>query len=147
MRGKRAVPEPARGKQPSATVGFEGERIGAGVEVQAAALLLGRRFGRLSCREIRHVHSGPGTGRGVPPDVLLSLRPGIAGRVRGGPVVENAPVAGPGESPLGIDIVAGTALSATRHVLPRRWKHPGINPDAAGGRAVDLQLLVIGKLP
>src|ERR1700737_2806982 len=97
MRGKRAVSEPARGKQPSATVRFEDERISAGVPVQPAALLVGRRIGGLIYREIRDVDPRPRAGRGVPPDVLLSLGPRLAGRVRGGAVVEHAPVAGPGE--------------------------------------------------
>src|ERR1700694_1381590 len=146
MRWKRTVPEPARSKQPSATVGFEDERIRAGVPVQPAALLIGRRVGGLSYREIRDVDPRPRARVGVPPDVLFSLRPGLAGRVRGGPVVEHAPVAGPGESPFGIDIVVRTTVSATRHILPRRRKDSGINPDAAGCGAVILQSLVIRQL-
>src|SRR5713226_3250674 len=146
MRRQRAVLEPAWGKQPAATVALEDERIGTRVEVQPAALLLRRSIGRLFCGEVRHVHSCPGTRAGVPPDVLLSLRPGLAGRVGGGPVVEDAPVTRPGESPLGIDIVVWSAISATCQVAPGRWKHPGVDPDAAGGRAVILQMLVIGKL-
>src|ERR1700737_1220085 len=146
MGGKRAVSEPARGKQPSATVGFEDERVRAGVPVQPAALLIGRRIGSLSYREIRDVDTRPPARAGVPPDVLFSLPPGLAGRVRGGPVVEDAPVAGPGEAPFGIDIVVRSAVSATRHILPRRRKDSGINPDAAGRGAVILQSLVIRKL-
>src|SRR5260370_13460455 len=128
MGGQRAVLEPAWGKQPAAAVALEDERIGTRVQVQPAALLLRPRIRRLFCREVRHVHPCPGTGAGVPPDVLLSLRPGLAGRVGRGPVVEDAPVTRPGEAPLGIDVIVRSAVSATCHVLPRRCKYPGVNP-------------------
>src|ERR1700737_3799931 len=109
MRRKRTVSEPAWGKQPSATVGFEDERIRAGVPVQPTALLIGRRIGGLCHREIRDVDPRPGARTGVPPDVFLSLRPRLAGRVRGRAVVEHAPVTGPGEAPFGIDVVVRSA--------------------------------------
>src|ERR1700736_2772491 len=144
MRGKRTVPEPARGKQPSATVRFEDERIRAGVPVQPDALVIRRCIGGLLYREIRDVDPRPGARAGVPPDVFLSLGPRLAGRIRGGAVVVHAPVAGPRVAPFGIDVVVRSAVSATRHILPRRRKDPGINPDAAGRGAVILQWLVIG---
>src|SRR6202022_2607344 len=146
MRGKRPVSEPARSKQPSATVRFEDERIRAGGPVQPDALLIGRRIGGLLYREIRDVDPRPGARTGVPPDVFLSLGPRLAGRVRGGAVVVHAPVAGPGEAPFGVDVVVRAAVSATRHILSRRRKDSRINPDAAGRGAVILQSLVIGKL-
>src|ERR1700737_1142569 len=146
MGGQRTVLEAARSKQPAATVGFEGEGIRAGMQVDADALLLRRRIGCLFQREIRNVDPGPAPRAGVPPDVLLSLRPGVAGGVRRGAVIEDAPVAGPGETPLWVDVVSGSAVSASRHVLTRRGKHAGINPDAASRGAVILQGLVTREL-
>src|SRR5260370_14590626 len=146
MRRQRTVLEPAWGKQPAATVALEDERVGTGMQVQPTALLLRRRIGRLGCREIRHVEARPATGGSVPPDVLLSLRPGLAGRVGGGPVVEDAPVARPGPSPLWLDGIVRGAHPATRHVLPCCGKHARVNPDAARRGAFIPEALVVGHV-
>src|SRR5439155_21923052 len=105
MGGERPVLQPTGGEEPAATVGFERERIRAGVKVDPATALLRRCSGRFLDGEIGDVVAGPFAGRGVPPDVLFPIRPGLAGRVRRGAVIEDAAVAGPCESLLRIDIV------------------------------------------
>src|ERR1700732_31621 len=114
--------------------------------VDADALVVRRRVGRLLPREVGNIEPGPTPGARVPPDVFLSLGPRLAGRVRGGAVVEDAPVAGPRKSPLRIDIVVRSAVPPARHVLPRRRKDPRVNPDATGRGAIILQALVIREL-
>src|SRR5690242_7428932 len=102
MGGERAILQPAGGEEPATAVGFERERIGARVQLDTHTLLLRRRIGRFFERKIRDVFAGPLASRRVPPDVLLPLRPGPAGGVRRGAVIEDAPVRGPGETPLRI---------------------------------------------
>src|SRR5439155_11854367 len=88
----------------------------------------------------------PFAGRGVPPDVLFPLRPGPACRVRRGAVIEDAPVAGPRESPLRLDIVVRRPAAAARHVFLRLREDPGVDPDPTGGGAIGLELLEIVNL-
>src|ERR1700682_1403513 len=120
MRGQRSVLEPARSKQPAATIGFERKGIGAGMAVDPTALVVRGRVGRLFPREVGNIEPGPTPGARIPPDIFFSLGPGLAGRVRGGAVIEDAPVARPGKAPFGVDVVPRRAVSATRQVLSGR---------------------------
>src|SRR5690242_10280637 len=81
---------------------------------------------------------------GVPPHVALALRPGRAVRPCGGAVVEDAPVRRPRPAPVGRDpVLLGVGPPASRLVDPV-GVDAGMDPRAAGRRAVVLEVLVRG---
>ena len=145
MRRQRAVLEPLRDEEPGAPVGLHDERMVAGDRLFGLRAV-GRDVVRgLVLLEVGNVLALP-LGA-VPPDVLLSLRPRLSVGIRGGAVVDDAPVRRPCPRPLGRDV----ALLPVR-LLPRRLVDPvGINaavdPAAAHRRAVVLQLLVRAQVP
>src|SRR5262249_26293511 len=78
----------------------------------------------------------------VPPDEGLALAPWFAVGVGGGAVVQDPPVGGPGPAPLVRDPVLLPAGFAPRRLVDPAGVDAAIDPAAAGGGAIVVQLLV-----
>src|SRR5207302_48177 len=102
---------------------------------------------RFRGREIRHVLPGPATLLGVPPDVLLALRPGPPRRVGRGPAVEQPPVRRPGPPPLGCHPALLGGGLAPRHLVHLVRVGAAVDPAAGAGRAVVLELREAAERP
>src|SRR5207237_309913 len=94
-----------RSIQPALAVGFHDERTIARERVHAGGILLGLVIGRLFGIEIRIVKSRPFLLLLIPPDISLSLGPGLTFRIGGRAVVHHAPIVWPGKSPIGTCVV------------------------------------------
>ncbi len=100
---------------------------------------------RLIRNEVGHIMPRPLALVGVPPHQGLALAPRLAVRVGGRAVVQDAPVGRPGPAPLGRDpVLLAAGLAARRLVLPV-GVHAAVDPAAAGGGAVVLELRVGGQ--
>ena len=96
-------------------------------------------------RDVRNVVAGPLLA--VPRDDLAARIPRLAVQVGRGAVVEDAPVGRPGERPLRIEAgIVGIAGVPPRHVVAVLVEAAGIDPAAAGRRAVVAQLREAGHL-
>ena len=125
MGRERAIDHHAPREQPSRS--FRIHDVGADIA----------RF-RRRC-DVGHVVAGPH--RAVPLDQLALRIPGLAVDVRRGAVVEDAPVGRPGERPAEISAgIARVAGVAPGHHIALLGPAAGIDPAAAGGRAVVAQL-------
>ena len=137
--GQRPVPDGARREEPSHSVGLHDERM------VARNRLHPRRAGRRPVVrrnlgvKIRLVGANPPARSWIPPDQLLSFGPWTPFRVRRGAVVEDAAIERPGEAPFGFDRIGG-ALPLPRTVPARFGEHSAVDPAAARGHAVVLQL-------
>src|SRR5437588_7786435 len=88
------------------------------------------KVGWLGQREVGHIYSNPLLLLFIPPDVLLTFRPGATLRISRGAVIENTPVGRPGKAPLWVRIVSGDARGC--QILLRLRIHTTINPRATG---------------
>src|SRR6185437_10515864 len=88
--------------------------------------------------EVRNILAGPLSLILIPPHELLALTPRLAVRTRRCAVVENAPVRRPGKSPPVAEIVV--RLAHVGDIVSRFRMDTGVDPTAAGGAAVVLQL-------
>src|SRR5260370_3880334 len=84
----------------------------------------------LGLREIRRIKPRPLFPAVIPPHEFLTLAPWRAVRTGGGPIVDNAAIGGPGESPT--LTVGATSLVLRRPIFVRTRKNAGINPATAG---------------
>src|ERR1700694_3291673 len=110
----------------------------------AHTIRLRARAGGLGLREIRAVEPRPLPLCGVPPDILLALRPGLALWVGRRPVVEHPAIPGPREAPLGTH--PPIALDPPpRHVLALLRIDPRVDPDATGRRSVVFERGELGQ--
>src|SRR2546423_7951051 len=104
--------------------------------VHPAAVVAGGRVRRLRLGKVRHIEPAPTFLGGIPPDVLLALRPWLSRRIGRGAVVEDATISRPGEAPLRCHVVVRTRLAVAGQVLPRLGEDTAVDPDAASGGAV-----------
>src|SRR5438105_4433147 len=139
---KRTVEQARRRVQPALPVDLEDERIDAGDRVQAGGAEDGPVRRRPIGDEVRVVVAGPLLRLLVPPDVSLAFAPGLSVRGRGSAVVENSAVVGPCPSPVGRNPVLLARWLATRRLVDAIRVHAGVDPAAAGGAAVALELRV-----
>src|SRR5204863_9360817 len=122
---------------------------GAHDERLVAVLGVGRQEGV----EVRYVQADPlallvghgGRRLGVPPDELLLLTPRLAGEVGRRPVVEDAPVRGPRESPAVPEVVLLVSRLARVRLVDELAvgvldRDAGVDPAAAG------RLTVVGPV-
>src|SRR3954447_9385119 len=140
----RPVHQAGGDEEPSEAVGMEDERVVAPQRVDALRVLL-----RLVVRAlvglagVRVVAPGPLPLFLVPPDVPLALGPRPALGVSRGAVVEDSRVGGPGPAPLARHpVLLGPRLLA-RRLVGALLVNAGVDPRAARGRAVLLELLVL----
>ncbi len=140
--GQRPVVQAVGHEQPALAVGLHHERAPA-VQGLLGPRVVGRVVAGGGGRpDVGVVVPGPAPRLGVPPDIALALRPGPALGVGRGPVVEDAPVVGPGPAPLGRDpALLGPGLAPVG-LVDLVGVDPRVDPAAAGGRAVGLQLQV-----
>src|SRR4051794_23119807 len=114
------------------------QRLHAG---RAARRLIARRLVRLEVRLVPE--AGPLLPLLVPPDVLLALGPRLALRIRRGTVVEDPAIARPRPGPLASDPVLLPVRLLTRRLVDAVLVDARVDPGAAGGRPVGLELLVL----
>src|SRR5690242_16585664 len=100
-----------------------------------------RRLGGL---EVDRVEPLPALLLHVPPGKLLALGPGAALRIRRGAVVHVPAVRGPGKTPTEMRAgpVGAVGAARARLVVILLGEDAAIQPGAAGGRAVILELLI-----
>src|SRR5690348_5982044 len=132
------------------------ERVVTGEAVGSAGPGLRAVRRGLGLDEVRRVDAGPRLLLLVPPDVLLALAPGLALGVGGGAVVEDAAVVRPGPAPLlGRRALLAAGL-AVRRPVDAPGVDAGVDPAAAAGGAVGLEIgvhagqlarLVAGQVP
>src|SRR5438067_5207605 len=134
MRRQWAVFQSARNVEPSFAIGVHDERLVAGQSVVAASGALRFVIRRLGFGEIGRIEADPFFGGFIPPNQFLALAPGLAVGARRSAVIEDAAIGGPGESPTVTIWPAWLALVSFVFAGPRH--NPGIDPAAAGGRAV-----------
>src|SRR5579883_1758617 len=129
---------------PPQTILVQYERRIARLAIQALGIRRRPIIGCFFLFKIRHVQPGPFPLVFIPPNQLLELAPRATVGPRAGPVVNNAPIAGPGEPPA----VPITALrfspSSLAHAVPA--KHTRINPAAGSGRTICFELLIPPEL-
>ena len=145
VRGQRAVHQAGRGEQPALAVGLQDERVDPGDRRHAGGVRVGPVGRSPVGDEVGHVVPGPLALVRVPPDQRLALAPRLAVGVGRGAVVQDPPVGRPGPAPLR----RHPALLGSR-LAPRRLVHavgpdPAVDPAAAGGRSVVLELRVGGQ--
>src|SRR5690606_14132198 len=144
VRGQRAVLHAEREEDPRLAPRLEHEGRVPGVALEPRGLGVARVVRPLLGVEVRLVaEPGPAALAFIPPDVLLAFGPRLALRVRGAAVVEHADVVGPGPPPRACD-PAVALLAPPRQVAA--WAHAAVDPAAARGRAVVLQLAVALEL-
>ena len=145
VRGKRPVDQPGLRVDPAQPVGVQDERVVAGDRGHAGVLA-----GRLVVRRLVGLEVGvvpqprPLALLGVPPDVLLALRPRLAVGIGGRAVVEDAAIGGPRPPPLRGDPVLLGARVAAGRLVDAVGVDAGVDPRAARGRAVVGEVLVLG---
>src|SRR5437016_5362741 len=100
-------------------------------------------IGRHRFLEIRGIQPGPLSLFFVPPHQFLAFAPWLPIWTRRSPVIKDAAVLGPRESPAVAKITFWFPLVGL--VLAGTGKHPGIDPAAASGRAVVFQRLETGQ--
>src|SRR5207253_1399327 len=115
--------------------------------VHASGILFWLVIGRLFRIEIRIVKSGPFLVLSVPPDIFLSLGPGLTLRIGGRAVVHHAPIVWPGKSPIGTRIVVWITSARARPVAIFLRKNAAIDPTTACSAAVRFQILEVNDLP
>ena len=143
VRRQRAVDEPGRRPQPAEAVGVGDERRGAADRVHARRVRLGRVVRRLVRREVGVVAAGPRALGRVPPDVALALGPRPPVGVGRGAVVELARVGRPRPAPFAGDPVLLGVRASAGGLVDAVGVDARVQPRAAGGRAVVLELLVL----
>src|SRR5438270_13466470 len=104
--------------------------------VHPAAVVAGGCIRRLRLGKVGHIEPAPAFLGGIPPDVLLALRPRLSRRIGRGAVVEDTTISPPGEPPLRSHVVVRTRLAVAGQVLPRLGEDAAIDPDAASCGAV-----------
>src|SRR5581483_9863364 len=113
-----------------------GKRFGSRA-VLHVALVIGRLFGI----EVGRILPRPLLLFLIPPDEFLALAPRLAVGTCRRPVVEDANIVGPGESPTVTE--QGFRFALVGFVLARVGEYSGVNPATAGGRTVVAKLLVV----
>ena len=141
--GHRAVDEALRHVERALPVALHDERVDA-LDGLDALGPLGRPVGRrLRLLEVGHVLPGPLPRLAllrVPPDVGLALAPRLALGVGRGAVVEDAAVQRPRPAPLGGDERLVVARRPPVGLVDAVGEDTGVDPAAAGRRAVGLHL-------
>ena len=143
VRGQRSVLEARRNVEPSETVRMHDERRVAGERLVAAFRLAAARSRALTLGEVRNIVAGPLLRLYVPPHQLLALAPRLAVRRRGASVVEDAPVERPRVPPAVAVAPLRLALECPIHLIVLAGEYTGVDPAAARGGAVGLQ---VGKI-
>src|ERR1043166_3356940 len=140
MRRNRPVLQTACDVKPTKSVFVENKRTIACDCVQSALIALRSETRFLVWHKIGIIAAGPFTLRSVPPDELLALAPRLSIGCSAGAVVNDAPIARPGEAPAMPQITARVAR--VRLVDFIRPEYAGVNPAAARGGAVGFQFRV-----
>src|SRR6185437_15273938 len=128
--------------QPRLAVGLHDERVDAGQGLGAGRAVRRPVVRGLVGGEVRDVVPGPRGLLFVPPDQGLALAPRLALGVGRGAVVDDAPVGGPGPAPLVRDPVLLLARLAAGRLVDAAGVDAAVDPAAAHGRAVVVELLV-----
>src|SRR5579864_8680861 len=116
------------------------ERFVTGQSVVSGAAIL-RPIIRGFCRcEIGNIIPEPFLLLCIPPDQFLALAPRRAIGSRRSTVVEDAAIAGPGESPAMTVKIFGLAFSGK--ILSRLGKDAGVNPTTARSGTIGFQIFV-----
>src|SRR5437588_4384256 len=147
MRRQWPIDCSSRSIKPALAFGFHDERAIARERVHAGGILFWLVIGRLFRIEIRIVKSGPFLLLSVPPDIFLSLGPGLTLRIGGRAVVHHAPIMWPGKSPIGTRVVVWITPARARTVATFRRKKSALDPTTARGDAVDFQVYEVANLP
>ena len=143
---QRTVHQPGGHEQPAQAVRVQGERLVARQGIHPARLLGRGEVGRLVRHEVDVVAQAvPFPLLGIPPGVALALRPRVPLGIGRGAVVEDARVQGPRPTPLrGDPVLLGVRLAA-RGLVDAVPVDPAVDPRAAAGGSVGLQVLVLGE--
>ena len=142
--GQRPVEQTAGRVQPAAAVAHHDERVRPADRIHTASVRRGAIVRLLVGGEVWDVVSRPATLPLVPPHVALALRPWPALRIGAGAVVQDPPVRGPRPRPLRRDdpaLCADVTGTAPARLIDPILVNTGVDPAAAGGRAVAAQLV------
>src|SRR5512142_3286493 len=136
MRGERPVDQAGWHVKPCDTIGFHDERLAAGMSIKADSTGLRLRLRWFGGGEIGDVVPGPFLA--VPPNPFLALAPRFARGIRGGAVVHQPAIGGPGVTPIELRprLSGRIRLLAGGAIFVRRGKDAAVDPGGAGGGTV-----------
>src|SRR6266487_6216940 len=132
MRREGAVLQPFRNIHPAQAIFVQDEGRVAALTIKTSFVPSRSIFGRFACLEIRNVNASPLFR--VPPDELFAFAPRLSVWLRAGPIVNDAAIARPTETPAVSEIIL--RLARVRFVHAVSIENARVNPGTARSRSV-----------
>src|SRR4029453_17656442 len=142
MRREGAVLQTFRNVHPAQAIFVQYEGRIAAVTIKTSFASSWPIIGRFVFFEIGNIDAGPFFR--FPPDKFFAFAPRLAVRFRARPIVNDAAIARPTETPTVTEIILRLARIRLVHAVAA--ENTGVNPAAAGGRAVSFQFIVVSDL-